>query len=85
MATLVSAYDGGVCYGRCDAKCYEASGVGAEECDCVCGGTNHGVGFGQALANTIASAPQWMKRERQTRRSRKLEFDMPLIDQKVLF
>lgn len=85
MATLISAYDGGVCYGRCDAKCYDAIGVSADECDCVCGGANHGVGLGQALANTIALAPDWLKRERQHRRSRRLKFEMPLISQPDLF
>lgn len=85
MATLISAYDAGVCYGRCDAKCYEAVGVSALECDCVCGGANHGVGLTQAIANTSALAGDWLKCERQQRRSRKLQFDMPLVTQKGLF
>jgi len=36
--------------GRCDAKCYEAE---HPECDCCCGGVNHGVGFRQAAKNTL--------------------------------
>ncbi len=34
---------------RCDARCYNAR---EPECDCVCGGRNHGVGLRRALANT---------------------------------
>jgi hypothetical protein len=33
---------------RCDAKCHNAEG---SECNCICGGRNHGVGFTQAVAN----------------------------------
>lgn len=35
--------------GRCDAKCHDAT---SPDCDCVCGGVNHGVGLHQAVANT---------------------------------
>lgn len=38
-------------YGRCDAKCYLATGP---ECDCCCGGVNHGKGLTQAIANMTA-------------------------------
>ncbi len=34
--------------GRCDAKCYNAE---HPECDCICGGRNHGAGFEKALDN----------------------------------
>ena len=34
---------------RCDARCYMAKG---EDCHCVCGGVNHGVGYEAALKNT---------------------------------
>lgn len=34
---------------RCDAKCYLAK---CTECDCICGGLNHGAGHAQALINT---------------------------------
>lgn len=85
MSTLISAYDGGTCYGRCDAKCYDAVGVSSNECACVCGGSNHGVGLAQAIANTVVRAPDWIKRERKHRRSRKVQFSMPLIAQQGLF
>ena len=38
---------------RCDAKCYDASGP---DCDCVCGGMNHGKGEAGAMANTTRYA-----------------------------
>jgi hypothetical protein len=49
LMILVANSDGVV--GRCDAKCYSATGP---ECDCICGGQNHGVGLQRALANTAA-------------------------------
>jgi hypothetical protein len=33
---------------RCDARCYNAKG---DDCHCVCGGKNHGVGHDVALKN----------------------------------
>ena len=49
MPTLIAVYDSDGCVGRCDAKCYEAL---EPECDCICGGRNHGVGHKRALENT---------------------------------
>lgn len=40
MTTLIHAQGAGA--GRCDAKCYDAQGP---DCDCVCGGMNHGAGI----------------------------------------
>ena len=34
---------------RCDARCYGAKG---DECNCVCGGENHGIGLELAVKNT---------------------------------
>lgn len=47
--TLIYVGDNYGCVGRCDAKCYEAS---SPDCDCICGGMNHGKGFKQAVTNT---------------------------------
>lgn len=33
---------------RCDAKCYDAKG---SECECICGGANHGAGYLGAIEN----------------------------------
>jgi hypothetical protein len=51
MTTLIAVYNSDGCVGRCDAKCYEAVDP---DCDCVCGGRNHGVGRAQAATNTAA-------------------------------
>lgn len=47
--TLIAVYNSDGCVGRCDAKCYNAT---SHECDCICGGANHGAGQQQAVANT---------------------------------
>lgn len=44
--------------GRCDAKCYLAE---HENCECVCGGKNHGAGLQQAMDNTREQAEQWIE------------------------
>jgi hypothetical protein len=49
MTTLISVHTSDGCVGRCDAKCYEAT---TPDCDCVCGGRNHGAGKQQAIDNT---------------------------------
>ena len=38
---------------QCDAKCYNA---GHGDCNCCCGGLNHGVGLSQATENTKSLA-----------------------------
>lgn len=49
MSTLMSTGNSSGETGRCDAKCYGASGG---VCHCCCGGRNHGVGLNQAIENT---------------------------------
>jgi hypothetical protein len=58
MATLIAVYNSDGCVGRCDAKCYEAF---TSECDCVCGGLNHGAGLFKAADNTRDLADSWIK------------------------
>ena len=41
MTTLISFSSSSGQQGRCDAKCYDAK---ESECDCICGGRNHGAG-----------------------------------------
>jgi len=55
--TLISAHNSEGCYGRCDARCYEAA---MPECNCICGGANHGVGKQLAMNNTSQLAEQWI-------------------------
>jgi hypothetical protein len=49
MTILIAVYDSDGCRGRCDARCYEAV---EPDCDCVCGGLNHGAGRQKAITNT---------------------------------
>ena len=51
MTTLISVRCDGKVIGRCDARCYDAK---EHDCDCICGGVNHTVGYEVALANTQA-------------------------------
>lgn len=58
MCTLIAVYSSDGCVGRCDAKCYNAEGP---ECDCICGGVNHGAGLKQAVDNTRELADGWIE------------------------
>lgn len=49
MSCLIYVSNSDGCVGKCDANCYNATGP---ECDCICGGKNHGVGLAQAKENT---------------------------------
>jgi hypothetical protein len=58
MATLIAVYNSDGCVGRCDAKCYDAT---LPDCECICGGRNHGAGKKQAIENTQKLAAVWIK------------------------
>jgi hypothetical protein len=58
MSTLIAVYNSEGCVGRCDAKCYDAT---EPECDCICGGKNHGAGKQRATDNTRELAEQWIE------------------------
>lgn len=60
MATLIAVYTSEGCVGRCDARCHDATSPAAE-CDCICGGANHGVGQARAIENTRALAEKWLQ------------------------
>lgn len=49
MTTLIGVYNSDGCAGRCDAKCYGATGG---DCHCICGGMNHGKGEATAREQT---------------------------------
>ena len=57
MSTLLAVYNSEGCVGRCDAKCYDAI---EPECDCICGGMNHGGGKDRAMPNTEKYAEAWI-------------------------
>ena len=61
MTTLIAVYNSEGCQGRCDARCYDAA---EPECDCICGGRNHGAGKEQALDNTRELAESWLEQGR---------------------
>ena len=63
MTTLLAVYkkgDGGkmVCVGRCDARCYNAK---HPDCDCICGGRNHGCKEERAISNTREHYEEWLE------------------------
>lgn len=60
--TLIAVYNSEGCAGRCDARCYEAT---SPDCDCICGGSNHGAGLQKASANTQAMALAWIEHWKQ--------------------
>lgn len=62
MTTLIAVYNSEGCVGRCDARCHQAV---THECDCICGGKNHGVGRRQAMLNTQELAGRWIERYKQ--------------------
>jgi len=58
MVTLIAAYNSEGCIGRCDAKCYNAT---CPDCDCICGGRNHGAGRQKAEQNTRELIEEWIE------------------------
>jgi len=58
MTTLIEAHNSSGCIGRCDAKCYNAE---HPDCQCICGGANHGVGLAKAVENTEELAESWIE------------------------
>ena len=63
MTTLISWSSSSGAEGRCDARCYNAT---SPECDCICGGRNHGKGLSKALENTRQLAEQMIAYYRET-------------------
>jgi hypothetical protein len=61
MTTLIAVYNSEGCVGRCDARCYDAD---EPECECICGGRNHGAGKQLALDNTRELAESWIEHAR---------------------
>lgn len=74
MTTLIAVYSSRGCIGRCDAKCYEAT---SPDCDCICGGINHGAGRNQAIANTAEHAQKWIDQYEEQHQGKSLRFDVP--------
>ena len=76
MTTLISVYGSDGCEGRCDARCYEAQ---EPQCDCICGGRNHGAGLHRAMQNTRQMAEEWMQAYAQTHSLREARWEIPAL------
>lgn len=59
MSSLIYSHNGDHCTGKCDANCYDAK---HPECNCICGGMNHGVGQQKAIDNTKEWAEKWIEK-----------------------
>jgi hypothetical protein len=59
MSTLIASGSSGKLRRACNAKCYNAK---RPECDCMCGGVNHGVGEIQARQNCRVMGVAWIQR-----------------------
>ena len=84
MATLIAVYTSEGCVGRCDAKCYDAQSA---DCDCICGGTNHGAGLELAIENTRERVEEWLPeyaKEKGLKNYRSV-LNRNLVDQLSLF
>lgn len=73
MTVLIASFDSNGCNGRCDAKCYDAR---TPECECICGGKNHGAGLAAAIKNTRRHAAEWI-RAWKSRYKDTTRFDVP--------
>ena len=69
--TLIAAYNSDGCVGSCDAKCYIAA---SHDCDCICGGANHGAGQQQAVANTRELVETWIDAYKANHPGQELKF-----------
>lgn len=80
MTTLIASYNSEGCTGRCDARCHDAA---SPDCECICGGINHGAGQKKAMENTQRLAEQMMANWKADHPDTKL-FSVP-ISQLPLF
>jgi hypothetical protein len=62
MSTLLSTGRPGKSRRVCNAQCYNARGP---DCNCMCGGINHGVGEMQARENCRSMGVAWVERAKR--------------------
>lgn len=77
MTTLIAVYNSQGLVGRCDAKCYMATGP---ECDCICGGKNHGAGLEKAVENTRELAESWLERYTKEKKLESWRSEIPALE-----
>jgi predicted RNase H-like HicB family nuclease len=84
MTTLIAVYNSSGCVGRCDAKCYNAQ---SPECDCICGGMNHGAGIDKAVTNTREMVDDWVEDYAKEKglKDYKAVLNRDLVDQMSIF
>lgn len=80
--TLIAVYKssgdkGAVCVGRCDARCYEAS---EPQCECICGGRNHGAGQQRAMDNTREMYAPWIEEYERRHQLNQVQWTIPAIE-----
>lgn len=84
MTTLIAVYNSSGCVGCCDAKCYNAQ---SDECDCICGGMNHGAGIDKSIENTREMVDGWVEDYAQEKglKDYKAVLNRKLVDQMSIF
>jgi hypothetical protein len=68
---------------RCDARCYNAT---ESDCDCICGGMNHGKGFAMASNNTAEHGKallEQLKKDHPDQAARILDVQQNLFGDKI--
>ena len=78
MTTLIEVRNSSGIVGRCDAKCYNAK---HPDCDCICGGKNHGAGLQQAMENTREMAEAWIEEYARANNLTEYEARVPALKQ----
>jgi hypothetical protein len=73
--TLIAVYNSEGCVGRCDARCYEAT---CNDCNCICGGRNHGAGLNKATDNTRELAEKWIEKYEAEHNLNDVSWDVPV-------
>jgi len=61
---------------KCDSRCYLAK---QPDCNCVCGGMNHGKGLDQAIINTQSYYKRWVRKFKKQRKLTKLVVKVPAL------
>lgn len=77
MTTLIAVYNSEGLVGRCDARCYNATGP---ECDCICGGKNHGAGLKKAVENTRELAESWLEKYAAENKLESWRSEIPVLN-----
>jgi hypothetical protein len=75
--TLITMCNSDGCVGRCDAGCHDAT---SSDCDCICGGRNHGAGLQRAMENTRELFQGWIKEYELQHQLTDAQWSIPAIE-----